>query len=308
MYLEFAELQTNFHTEQCLRTADQTAVQIHRHVTCLNRLNDIILLAFVPEFQVLLVETERCFGVVVEAEVQLVANLAVDGGLNLLIEIEDVIVTRTLGQRWVVDVLVLESEQQLCRTLHLQLHTAGTEHLVCGTDIELHVRYIKLPLVAVFHLAYLLLPVAVHLLALAVLQILVLIEHVRRGDVHIAYLRVDDVIAVVGVVLNLCSLSVLKLYRTTYGAIALGCRKSGIGRRIAGCGFVGGGSRCGGRSSRPVDVGIVGVFVVFIFLGILGVPVVSATLRGCWFRAALVCARRWCQPVGQLCPTRIAHQ
>ena len=91
-------MQTDLHAEQSLRTADEGAVQVHGDVTALDVLNDIVFLAFVGEFEVLLVETERRLGVVVEAEVQLVTDFTVDGCLNLLIEIEDVVVARTLGK------------------------------------------------------------------------------------------------------------------------------------------------------------------------------------------------------------------
>ena len=110
LHFQLAELQSYLHAEQRLRAADKTAVQIHRNVTAFYRLDNIVLLAFVRKFQVLLVKTERRLGVVVQVEVQLVAYLAVDRRLDLLVKVEDVVVARTLCQRWVVDVLVLEAE------------------------------------------------------------------------------------------------------------------------------------------------------------------------------------------------------
>ena len=78
LHFQLAELQSYLHAKQRLRAADKTAVQIHRNVTAFYRLDDIVFFAFVCKFQVLLVETERRLGVVVQVEVQLVANLAVD--------------------------------------------------------------------------------------------------------------------------------------------------------------------------------------------------------------------------------------
>ena len=109
---------------------------------------------------------------------------------------------------------MLESEQQLGATLHLELHTTGTKDLICRAYVELHVGDVELPLVAVLYFADFLLPVAVHLLALAVAHVLVVVEHVGRSYIHVTNLRVDDVIAVFGVVLDLRGLSVLEVHCT----------------------------------------------------------------------------------------------
>ena len=165
-------------------------------------MDDIVFLAFVVEFDILLVEGERGLGVVAHVEVHLLAYFALDARLDLLVEIEDVIVPRTLCQGRVLDVLVLESEEQLRRTLHLQLHTAGTEELICRTDIELHVRDIEFLLVVMLHFAHFLLPVLVHDLPLGVFVVLVLCEHVRCRDVRVADTGMDDVRAGLRLVLH----------------------------------------------------------------------------------------------------------
>ena len=125
--------------------------------------------------------------------------------------------------------------------MHLQLHTARTEHFVCRTDVKLHIRDIELTLVAVLNLADLLLPVAVHLLAFAVTQILLLVKQIRRGYIHIADLRVNDVIPVIRIVLYRGRLRVLKLHRSADCRILFGCRCSRINSRIRrrGCGCTG---------------------------------------------------------------------
>ena len=125
-----------------------------------------------------------------------------DRGLYLLVEIEDIVVARACSKRGVVDILVLETKEQLRRSLHLELHTAGTKDLVCRTDVELHIRDVELLLVVMLHLADLLLPVPVHQLALSVLVVLVLREHIRRSDVRVAHARAYDIGTRLGLVLD----------------------------------------------------------------------------------------------------------
>ena len=97
---------------------------------------------------------------------------------------------------------MLEAEEQLCASLHLQLYAAGTEHFVCRTDIEFHIGDVKFLLVIMLYFAYFLLPVVVHDLPLGVLVVFLLGEHVRRSDVGIAHLGPDDVRARLRLVFN----------------------------------------------------------------------------------------------------------
>ena len=199
---ELAELQVGLDTEQRLAAADKRRRQVHRHITCLDRLDDVILLAFVVQFEVLLVERERGLGVVTHVEVQLLAYLALDAGLDLLVEIEDVIVSRPHGKRRVRDILVLETEKQLGASLHLELHTARTEHFVRRTDVEFHVGDVELGLVVMLYFSDLLLPVPVHHLTLRVVVVFVLREHVRRCDVGLADAGVNDISACLRLIFN----------------------------------------------------------------------------------------------------------
>ena len=156
-------------------------------------MDDIVLLAFVVQFEVRGVERERCLRVVTEVEVHFRTYLTLNARLDLLVKIEDVIVAGTGRQRGVVDILMLETEQQLGATLHLQLYTARAEHLICRADVELHIGDVELLLVIMLHLADLLLPVLMHQLPLGIMIVLLLRQHVRRGDVRVTYLRADDI-------------------------------------------------------------------------------------------------------------------
>ena len=140
-----------------------------------------------------MVETERRLGVITEVEVQSRTYLSLNARLDLLVEIEDVVVSRAQRKRRVRDILMFEAEEQLRTSLHLQLHTAGTEHFIGRTDVELHVCDVKFLLVVMFYLSDLLLPIAVHQLPFCVLVIFVLRQHIRRGDICVAYLCANDV-------------------------------------------------------------------------------------------------------------------
>ena len=203
LHFQFPELQIGLHAEQRLTASNKARVQVHRYVARLNTLDNVILFALVRQFQVLLVERERCLRVVRQVEIQLIAHLTVHAHLYLLVEIEDVVITSTLRKARIFNVLVLKSEEQFRRPLHLQLHTARSEHLVRRTDVELHVRDVELLLVVVLHLAYLLLPVLVHRLLLAVRRILLRRHQVRRRDIHIANLRVNHIVPRVRLILHL---------------------------------------------------------------------------------------------------------
>ena len=108
---ELTELKVSLDTEQRLAASDKRRRQIHRDVTRLDRLDDIVLFAFVVQFEVLLVKGERCLGVVGEVEVEFGSHLTLDAGLDLLVKIEDVVITRLERQGRVRDVLMLESEE-----------------------------------------------------------------------------------------------------------------------------------------------------------------------------------------------------
>ena len=191
--LEFTELQRCLKTKQRLRSAYQRRVQIHRHITCLNRLNDIILLAFVCQFEILLVERERSLRVIVKVEIQARSHLTVHVHLNLLVKVKDIIIPRFLRQRRVIDILMLKAKQQLRTSLQFQLHATRTEHFIRRTDIELHVRNIEFPLVIMFDFAYFLLPVTVHQLAFGIVLIFLFIKQIRCRNIRVAYLCVNDI-------------------------------------------------------------------------------------------------------------------
>ena len=193
LHLEFAELEVGLDTKQRLRSGDEARVEVHADVARLEALDDVVLAAFVGQFEVGAVEVERRLGVVVQVEIDLIAHFTIDAYLNLVVENQMAVVAGALGQGGVVDELLLPAEAYLSRSLHLELHTAGAEDLVRRTDIELHVGDVELLLVVVLHLADFLLPVLAHRLLFAVGHVLCLGHHKRRGYLHVTYLCADDV-------------------------------------------------------------------------------------------------------------------
>ena len=125
-----------------------------------------------------------------------------DARLDLLVEIEDVVVARTYSKRRVRHILMLETEEQFRTSLHLQLYTARTEDFVCRTDVEFHIRDVKLLLIVMLHFTDFLLPVLVHDFSFGILVILLLREHVWRGHIGLSYARVQDICACLRLILN----------------------------------------------------------------------------------------------------------
>ena len=186
LHAQLAKLQIRLYTKQRRTSLYQTAIQVHRHITRLYRLNNIILFSLEIQFQVLLIKTKRRLRIIVHIEVQLIAHLAIHTQLNLLIKIEYVIIARTLCQRRIIHILMLKTKQQFRRTLQLQLYATRTKHLIRRTDIKLHIGNIKLALVVVFHLTNLPLPILPQLLTFRVRAILFRSHHIRGSNLHIA--------------------------------------------------------------------------------------------------------------------------
>ena len=186
LHAQLAKLQIRLNTKQRRTSLYQTAIQVHRHITRLYRLNNIILFPLEIQFQVLLIKAERRLRIIVHIEVQLIAHLTIHTQLNLLIKIEYVIIARTLCQRRIIHILMLKTKQQFRRTLQLQLHATRTKHLIRRTDIKLHIGNIKLALVVMFHLTNLPLPILPQLLTFRVRAILFRSHHIRGSNLHIA--------------------------------------------------------------------------------------------------------------------------
>ena len=195
LHAQLAKLQIRLHTKQRTTSAYQTVIQRHRHVTCLQRLYNIILLSLEIQLQVLLIKTERCLCVITHIEVQLIAHFSVHAQLYLLIEVKDVVIPRTLCQCGIIYKLMFETKQQLRRTLQFHLHATWTEYLICGTDIKLHIGDVEFAFVVMFYFAYFLLPELSHLLAFAVRTVFVFCHHIGGRNLHVTNASTNHIVA-----------------------------------------------------------------------------------------------------------------
>ena len=199
---QLAKLQIRLHTKQGRTSAYQTIIQGHRHITRLQRLNNIILLTLEIQLNILLIKIKWSLRIIPHIKIQLIAHFSVHCQLNLLVKIKDIIVSRTLGQWGVIHILVLKAEHQLGRTLQFQLHATRTKDLISWTDIKFHIGYIKLALIIVLYLADFLLPIVAHLLALGIGAILIRSHHIRRCYIHITHTSTEHIAVMYWVILN----------------------------------------------------------------------------------------------------------
>ena len=139
-----SKLQVCPDTKQHTRTPDEARIGGEGDITCLDQLHDVIFLTFITQFQVLGIDIEGGFRVVVDVEIHAVTHLRIHAHIDLLIEIKSPRHTVTVRQRGVVNELVVVAELHLRTTLCPDLHTARTENLLGRSQIKVHVGEVKL--------------------------------------------------------------------------------------------------------------------------------------------------------------------
>ena len=82
---------------------------------------------------------------------------------------------------------MLETKHQFSRSLQFQSHSTWAKHLICWTNIKLHICDIKLTLIVMLHLTNFGLPIFPHLLALAICTIFFHRHHIWRCYIQITY-------------------------------------------------------------------------------------------------------------------------
>ena len=157
LQFEFAKLQVGTDTEEGTGTLDERGVGGEGHVARLHQFHNLILLALIAQLDVLAVEVEGGVGVVVQTHVHLVAHLTREVEVDFLVEVEGSGLAVADGQRGIVDVFQRGTQFEFGRSLGLDAHTTRTENLLCRTEVELHVREIKLLLALVGHILCILL-------------------------------------------------------------------------------------------------------------------------------------------------------
>ena len=141
---EAAELHVGAHSKKTLCTADEARVGGHRHVAGLDELHNLILLAFVAQFEALRIEVERGFGVVVEVHIDLVAHLSVEREVHLLVEVKAEDAAVAFRERGVVRPAVVGADFEFGAALRLHAYPARSEDFFGRSEVELHVGEVEL--------------------------------------------------------------------------------------------------------------------------------------------------------------------
>ena len=211
-----AELQLAFDAKQRRATLYQRRPGGHRHITGLDTLHYIILLALVVESQVLGVEVESRVGIVGHIEVHTVAHRSINGGLYALIKIEIGLAARINRQRRVVGEVALHAHIDLYRPLGFKLHSTRPEYFFQRAQRKVHIQNVERGFLLVGHQSQIALAIVL-LKRLAQLPVIVLLlgEHKRCGDVVIPNLGAYHIATGGRVVLGLSShiLRIAKVHR-----------------------------------------------------------------------------------------------
>ena len=119
--VHLAPLGLELRTKQRLTALDQRALQRHADVARLDVFQDVILFSLEADVHLVL-EVKRGLRIVVGSEVDLVANVAIDGQLNALVKIKSGDGPVALRQTGVLGPAVTDTEIQFGRTLGLDLN------------------------------------------------------------------------------------------------------------------------------------------------------------------------------------------
>ena len=123
---------------------NQRVVRREVHITCIQLLHNLILLAFIAQFQFLSIVNERSVRSIAEIEVHLVTHTGSHMQVHRLVEIEVRGLSVAFRNGWVVRKLIVESRLQSCTSARTDSHTTRTEYLLSRTKVEVHVREVEL--------------------------------------------------------------------------------------------------------------------------------------------------------------------
>ena len=121
------KLRFQLQTKQTLRSSDQRPRQRHLDVPGLDVFQDVVLLPLEPDVH-LVFEVKQSLGVVLRAEVNLVADASADVQLNLLIEVKGGDPSLALGNLRVFGLRHVDSKGELGRTLRLDFNFIRPEN------------------------------------------------------------------------------------------------------------------------------------------------------------------------------------
>ena len=134
-----AEFQLALDTEQLLRSCDEGAVEREADVAGFQELDDLVFLALVFQVQLVLVVEGR-LRVLVDVEVDLVADFGHHVELDVLVEHEFVVAFASFGHRFVVAEAVLEAEGEVDGALWTDVDGVAAEDGLEGLAADEHGR------------------------------------------------------------------------------------------------------------------------------------------------------------------------
>ena len=208
--LELAKLHVGSDTKEAAGSLDERGVGWEGYVARLHELDDLVLLAIILQLHVLRIIVEGGIGVIVQVHVHLVAHLTVHVEVDFLVKVHHRGLAVADRERWVVDALLVDAKLDFSRTLGLDTDTARTKDFLCWSQVEVHVREVKLLLAFLLvYLIVLLAEVGIALLHLAPGHILLWCHHDRSREPGIAHTVAHDV-AVQGIIIHHLILQVVR--------------------------------------------------------------------------------------------------
>ena len=123
---------------------NQGVIRREGHITCLNKFNNLVLLTFIFQIEVFLIEIKGSIGVVVDFHVDLVAHLTCNIQVHLLVKIEGRRLTVADRKRGVLDILQRGTQLQFGRSLCFYANATWTEDFLGRTEVEMHITKIEL--------------------------------------------------------------------------------------------------------------------------------------------------------------------
>ena len=190
-----AKLQLALHTKQLLGAGDKGAVERETDVTSLKELDDFVFLALVFQVELVLVVEGR-LGVLVDVEVDLVADFGNHVHLDIHIHDEIVVAFPLFAARGVVAVGVLEAESQVDGALWTDVDGIAAEDGLEALAADEHGRDDRVAIGGgAGILASAFLPVFLYALAVLVLKIFVLGQCGGRVVIEIADAPFESVLA-----------------------------------------------------------------------------------------------------------------
>ena len=131
---EPTKLKLRLDTEQCSASAYQRRAGGHAHITGLYRLDNIVLGAVILQLDVLAVKVKCRIGIVIHAKFQPVAHRCIHRGLNLLVEVEIGLASRSKRQGGIIGLGAFYSGRYQHGTACAKLDAAGAEYASLNCD------------------------------------------------------------------------------------------------------------------------------------------------------------------------------